>query len=108
SSVRQLAVTVDGTLARGVTAKDLALTVVARLGFGGASGHVLEFRGSCIEQLSIEGRLTLCNMSAETGARTSIIAPDEITFEYVRGKKLAPQGLEWEQAVGYWRSLRSD
>jgi len=105
---RQMAVQVDGTLSPGVTAKDLALAVVHAVGFGGAAGHLVEYRGSTIRGLSIEGRLTLCNMSAEAGARTGLVAPDETTVEFVRGRHFAPRGQVWDEAVRDWADLRTD
>ncbi len=105
---RTLAITVDGELAEGVTAKDIVLAVIARIGTGGGQGYVLEFRGSAIRALSMEARMTVCNMSIEAGARAGMIAPDETTFEYLKGRDHAPTGADWDAAVAAWRELRSD
>ena len=105
---RTMAVTVEGTLPAGVTAKDLVLAVIARIGTGGGQGHVLEYRGEAVRSLSMEGRMTLCNMSIEAGARAGMVAPDETTFDYLRGKPHAPVGADWDEAVDYWRSLATD
>ncbi len=105
---RQMAVTVEGELPEGVSAKDVVLAVIARIGTNGAAGHVIEYRGSAIEALSMEARMTICNMSIEAGARAGMIAPDETTFAYLRGRPHAPQGAAWHAAVEHWRSLRTD
>ncbi len=105
---RTMAVNVDGELPPGVTAKDLILAVIAQIGTGGGQGHVLEYRGSAIRSLSMEGRMTVCNMSIEAGARAGMIAPDDVTFEYLRGRAHAPTGMDWEDAVAYWRTLHTD
>jgi 3-isopropylmalate/(R)-2-methylmalate dehydratase large subunit len=105
---KTLAVTVEGKLRPGVTAKDLVLAVIARLGIGGGTGYVLEYRGSAIRALSMEERMTVCNMSIEAGARAGMIAPDETTFAYLKGRARAPSGAAWEQAVAAWRELPSD
>jgi 3-isopropylmalate/(R)-2-methylmalate dehydratase large subunit len=105
---RTMAITVDGTLAEGVTAKDIVLAVIARIGTGGGQGYVLEFRGSAIRALSMEARMTVCNMSIEAGARAGMIAPDETTFDYLRGRDHAPTGADWDAAVAAWSELRSD
>jgi 3-isopropylmalate/(R)-2-methylmalate dehydratase large subunit len=105
---RTLAVTVEGTLRPGVTAKDLILAVIARLGIGGGTGYVIEYRGSAIRALSMEERMTVCNMSIEAGARAGMIAPDETTFAYLKGRPRAPQGAAWDRAVAAWRELPSD
>lgn len=105
---KTMAITVDGALPEGVTAKDIILAVIAEIGTGGGQGHVLEYRGSAIEQLSMEARMTICNMSIEAGARAGMIAPDQTTFDYLRGRERAPQGEQWDAAVAYWSSLRSD
>ncbi|MGP9680987.1 MULTISPECIES: 3-isopropylmalate dehydratase large subunit [unclassified Brachybacterium] len=105
---KTMAITVDGTLRPGVTAKDIILAVIAKIGTGGGAGYVLEYRGEAIRKLSMEGRMTICNMSIEAGARAGMIAPDEITFEYVQGRPHAPRGADWDAAVEYWRTLRSD
>ena len=103
-----MAVTVEGELAPGVTAKDVALTIIGAIGTGGGIGHVMEYRGSAIRSLSMEGRMTLCNMSIEGGARAGLVAPDQTTFDYLRGRDHAPSGAEWEAAVSYWRTLTTD
>jgi 3-isopropylmalate/(R)-2-methylmalate dehydratase large subunit len=108
NSSKTLAVTVDGKLRPGVTAKDLVLAVIARLGIGGGTGHVIEYRGSAIRALSMEERMTVCNMSIEAGARAGMIAPDDVTFEYLKGRPRAPQGAAWDEAVAAWRELPSD
>ncbi|WP_242885044.1 3-isopropylmalate dehydratase large subunit [Actinomadura litoris] len=105
---KTMAVTVEGALPEGVTAKDLILAIIARIGTGGGQGHVIEYRGEAIRSLSMEGRMTVCNMSIEAGARAGMIAPDETTFAYLEGRPHAPQGEEWERAVEYWTSLRTD
>ena len=99
---------VDGRLARGVTAKDLALAIIARIGTAGGTGHAIEFAGSTIRGLSMEGRMTLCNMAIEAGARLGLVAVDEVTIDYLRGRPFAPKGAQWEQAVAAWRGLHSD
>ncbi len=98
----------DGQLAPGVTAKDMILALIAKIGVGGGTGHVLEYAGSAVRSLSMEARMTLCNMSIEGGARAGMIAPDETTFEYVAGRPQAPQGAAWDRAVAAWRALPSD
>ncbi len=105
---KSMAVTVTGELGRGVTSKDIILGVIARIGVGGGIGHVIEYRGSAIEALSMEARMTICNMSIEGGARAGMIAPDDTTIEYLRGRPYAPKGSDWEAAVAYWRSLPTD
>jgi 3-isopropylmalate/(R)-2-methylmalate dehydratase large subunit len=105
---RNMLVQVDGTLAHGVTAKDLVLAIIGRIGTAGGTGHVIEYAGEAIRALDMAGRLTVCNMSIEAGARAGLIAPDEVTFAYVKGKPYAPQGEAFEQAVAHWRSLVSD
>jgi 3-isopropylmalate/(R)-2-methylmalate dehydratase large subunit len=99
---------VRGQLAEGVTAKDLALGIIGQIGTDGATGYVIEYAGEAVRSLSMEARMTLCNMSIEAGARAGMIAPDETTFAYLRDKKFAPQGDKWEEAVSYWRTLPSD
>ena len=101
-------ITVDGPLAPGVTAKDMILAIIARIGADGAVGHAIEYAGSAIRGLSVEGRLTVCNMSIEAGARAGMIAPDDMTIAYLEGRPYAPKGEQWEKAVSYWRSLPSD
>jgi 3-isopropylmalate/(R)-2-methylmalate dehydratase large subunit len=105
---KTMAITVNGTLRPGVSAKDIILAVIARIGTGGGQGYVLEYRGSAIEQLSMEARMTICNMSIEAGARAGMVAPDETTFAFVKDRPHAPQGEDWDEAVRYWRSLRTD
>ena len=105
---KRLEVRVDGQLAPGVSAKDVILAVIARLGVGGGTGHVIEYRGDAIRALSMEERMTVCNMSIEAGARAGMIAPDETTFEYLAGRPHAPAGAGWDQAVAGWRALRTD
>jgi 3-isopropylmalate/(R)-2-methylmalate dehydratase large subunit len=105
---KTMAITVEGTLKPGVSAKDIILAVIAKIGTGGGAGYVLEYRGEAIRSLSMEGRMTICNMSIEAGARAGMVAPDETTFEYVKGRPHAPEGELWDEAVEYWRSLRTD
>ena len=105
---KTMAITVEGTLPPGVTAKDITLAVIATIGTGGGQGYVLEYRGSAIRGLSMEGRMTVCNMSIEAGARAGMVAPDEVTFEYLKGRPRAPQGAEWDAAVAYWKTLPTD
>jgi 3-isopropylmalate/(R)-2-methylmalate dehydratase large subunit len=105
---KTMAVTVDGELAAGVTAKDLVLTVIAMIGTGGGQGHVIEYRGEAIRALSMEARMTVCNMSIEAGARAGMIAPDETTFAYLKDRPHAPQGGDWDTALEMWRELRTE
>ncbi|MCN0180082.1 3-isopropylmalate dehydratase large subunit [Salinispora arenicola] len=105
---RTMAVNVVGDLAPGVTAKDLVLALIAQVGTGGGRGHVVEYRGEAIRKLSMEGRMTIANMSIEWGAKAGMIAPDETTFDYLRGRPNAPAGADWEAAVAYWRTLTTD
>ena len=105
---KNMRITVDGDLAPGVTAKDIILAIIGKIGTAGGTGHVIEFAGSAISGLSMEGRMTICNMAIEGGARAGMIAPDEETFAYLRGRPMAPQGEMWDEAVSYWRSLPSD
>lgn len=105
---KTMAITVEGSLKPGMSAKDIILAVIAKIGTGGGQGYVLEYRGEAIRNLSMEGRMTICNMSIEAGARAGMIAPDETTFEYVKGRPHAPTGEAWDEAVEYWKSLRSD
>lgn len=105
---KTMRITIDGTLGRGVTAKDLALYMMAKMTTGGATGYFVEYAGEAIRSLSMEGRLTLCNLSIEMGARGGMVAPDETTFAYIKGRSYAPKGKDWDDAVAYWRTLRSD
>jgi len=105
---KTMAINVEGTLRPGVTAKDIILAVIAKIGTGGGQGFVLEYRGSAIRALSMEARMTICNMSIEAGARAGMIAPDEITFAYLQGKPHAPEGQDWTDAVDYWKTLVTD
>lgn len=105
---KTMRITIDGTLGRGVTAKDLALYMMAKMTTGGATGYFVEYAGEAIRSLSMEGRLTLCNLSIEMGARGGMVAPDETTFAYIKGRNYAPKGKDWDDAVAYWRTLRSD
>ena len=102
------AVNVSGRLPEGCASKDIILALLAKIGVGGGTGHVFEYRGEAIRALTMEQRMTICNMSIEGGARAGLVAPDETTFEYIKGKKHAPQGAAWDEAVAYWRSLASD
>jgi 3-isopropylmalate/(R)-2-methylmalate dehydratase large subunit len=105
---KSMQIQVRGALDEGVTAKDLALGVIGQIATDGATGHVIEYTGEAVRALSMEGRMTLCNMSIEAGARAAMVAPDEITFAYVKGRRFAPRGLEWDRAVARWRGLASD
>jgi 3-isopropylmalate/(R)-2-methylmalate dehydratase large subunit len=105
---RNMRITVDGALAPGVHAKDVILAIIARISAAGGVGHVLEYAGSAIRNLSVEGRLTICNMSIEAGARAGMVAPDDTTFAYLRGRPYAPKGADWDKALAYWRTLPSD
>jgi 3-isopropylmalate/(R)-2-methylmalate dehydratase large subunit len=105
---KNLLVQVDGKLAPGVTAKDIVLAIIGKIGTAGGTGYTIEFAGPAIRSLSMEGRMTVCNMAIEAGARAGLVAVDEKTIEYVKGKPLAPTGVEWEHAVAYWRTLQSD
>ena len=105
---RMMAVNINGTLPDGVTAKDVVLALIAKVGTGGGQGFIVEYRGTTIEQLSMEGRMTICNMSIEWGAKAGMVAPDETTFAYLKGRPHAPEGEDWDAAVEYWRTLHSD
>lgn len=106
--LKTMAINVSGELPDGVTAKDLILAIIAKIGTGGGQGHIIEYRGEAIEKLSMEARMTICNMSIEAGARAGMIAPDEVTFNYLKDRPHAPQGADWDAAVEYWKSLRTD
>lgn len=101
-------ITVDGELGKGVTSKDIILYIISKISASGGTGYFLEYAGSAIRNLSMEARMTICNMSIEMGARGGLIAPDETTFEYLKGKQYAPKGEEWDKAVAYWKTLKSD
>ena len=105
---KNMLISVEGDLPFGVTAKDLILGIIGHIGTAGGTGHVIEYAGSAIRKLSMEGRMTVCNMSIEGGARAGLVAPDETTFEYVKGRPMAPKGAAWEQAVAFWKTLPSD
>ncbi|MEV0586272.1 3-isopropylmalate dehydratase large subunit [Nonomuraea sp. NPDC050310] len=105
---KTMAIEVKGELPVGVTAKDLILAIIAKIGTGGGQGYIVEYRGEAIRKLSMEGRMTICNMSIEAGARAGLIAPDETTFAYLKGRPHAPQGADWDAAVEYWRTLQTD
>ena len=105
---KNLLVKVEGSLAKGVTAKDVVLAIIGRIGTAGGTGYTIEFAGSAIRSLSMEGRMTVCNMAIEAGARAGLVAVDDKTIEYVRGRPFAPKGVEFDQAVAYWRTLHSD
>jgi 3-isopropylmalate/(R)-2-methylmalate dehydratase large subunit len=106
--VKTLLVRVEGLLAPGVTAKDLVLAVIGRIGTAGGTGYAIEFAGSTIRSLSMEGRMTVCNMAIEAGARSGMVAPDEVTFAYLKGRPFAPRAADWDRAVAYWRTLPAD
>src|SRR5262249_17039811 len=105
---RWMAITVDGDTPAGITAKDIILAIIGKIGTGGGIGHIIEYRGSPIRALSMEGRRPVCNMSIEAGARAGLVGPDDTTFEYLEGRPFAPHGRAWEEAVEYWRTLRTD
>ena len=105
---KTMAVTVEGSLPAGVTAKDMVLTLIAHTGTGGGQGYIVEYRGPAIEELSMEGRMTVCNMSIEWGAKAGLIAPDQTTFDYIEGRPEAPKGADWEAAVAHWKTLVTD
>ena len=106
--MKNMRVNVEGPLARGVTAKDVVLAIIGRIGTAGGTGYAIEFAGSAIRALSMEGRMTVCNMAIEAGARAGMVGVDDTTIEYLKGRPFAPQGAEWERAVAYWRTLKSD
>ena len=108
SPSKTMEVRVDGTLGQGVSAKDVVLAIIGRIGAAGGTGHVIEFTGDVIRALSVEGRLTVANMSIEGGARSGMIAPDDVTFAYLKGRPMAPKGADWDKAVAWWRTLPSD
>jgi 3-isopropylmalate/(R)-2-methylmalate dehydratase large subunit len=108
SQAKTFRITVDGELPFGVTAKDIILDIIGRIGTDGATGYVIEYAGSAIRALTIEGRMTICNMSIEAGARAGLIAPDETTFAYLKGRRFSPTGAAWDKAVAHWRTLPSD
>ena len=105
---KTMAINVEGTLKTGVSAKDIILAIIAKIGANGGQGYVLEFRGSAIRALSMEGRMTICNMAIEAGARAGMVAPDQTTFDYLEGRPHAPQGADWDEAVAYWKTLPTD
>src|SRR5690606_15507255 len=105
---RTMEIRIDGSLPRGVTAKDVILNVIGRIGASGATGHVIEFTGKAIRDMSMEGRMTICNMAIEAGARSGLVAPDEKTIAYLRGRPHAPAEADWDAAVAYWLKFRSD
>ena len=108
SRPKTMRITVDGELSKGVTAKDVALYMMSKMTTSGATGYFVEYAGSAIRNLTMEGRLTLCNLSIEMGARGGMVAPDEVTFEYIKGRESAPQGEAWDKALAYWKTLKSD
>ena len=105
---KTMAIEIDGQLPTGVGAKDVILAIIAKIGTGGGQGHIIEYRGEAVRAMSMEQRMTLCNMSIEAGARAGMVAPDETTFDYVRGREFAPAGADWDAAVDYWRTLPTD
>ena len=106
--MKNMRVNVEGQLARGVTPKDVVLAIIGRIGIAGGTGYAIEYAGSAIRAMSMEGRMTVCNMSIEAGARAGMVGVDDTTIEYLKGRRFAPQGAEWERAVAYWRTLKSD
>lgn len=108
SKPKSMRINVEGELKKGVCSKDIILYIISKLGTGGGTGHFVEFAGSAIRSLSMEARMTICNMSIEMGARGGMIAPDEVTFEYLKGREFAPKGEHWDKAMAYWKTLRSD
>ena len=105
---KTMAVNIEGELPKGVTAKDIILAIIAKIGTGGGQGYVIEYRGEALKKLSMDARMTICNMSIEAGARAGMIAPDEVTFEYLKGRPHAPEGDMWDKAVEYWKTLKTD
>ena len=105
---KNMRITVNGRLPAGCTAKDLILAIIGKIGTAGGTGYVIEYAGPAIKDLSMEGRMTVCNMTIEAGARAGLVAPDEKTFEYLKGRPQSPKGGQWEQAVEYWKALPSD
>jgi 3-isopropylmalate/(R)-2-methylmalate dehydratase large subunit len=108
SPAKNMRVRIDGSVGAGVTAKDIVLAIIGRIGTAGGTGHVIEYAGDAIRALSMEGRMTVCNMSIEAGARAGLIAPDETTFDYIKGRPMAPKGAAWDAAVTWWKTLHSD
>ncbi|OYN90042.1 3-isopropylmalate dehydratase large subunit [Parenemella sanctibonifatiensis] len=108
SRPKTMAVNINGDLPEGVTPKDVVLALISKVGTGGGAGHIVEYRGSTIENMSMEGRMTICNMSIEWGAKAGMVAPDEKTFAYIEGRPHAPRGADWDEAVAYWKTLRTD
>lgn len=108
SKAKKMRITVDGILEHGVTSKDIILYIIAKISAAGATGYFVEYAGSAIQSLSMEARMTICNMSIEMGARGGLIAPDETTFEYLKGKQYTPKGADWDQAVAHWKTLKTD
>ena len=105
---KTMRITVDGKLGKGVTAKDVALYMMSKMTTSGATGYFVEYAGEAVRSLTMEGRLTLCNLSIEMGARGGMVAPDETTFEYIKGREYAPKGEAWDKALAYWKTLKSD
>lgn len=105
---KKMKIEVNGTLGKGVTAKDIALYIISKITTAGGTGYFIEYAGSAITSLSMEGRMTLCNLSIESGARGGMIAPDEVTFNYVKGREFAPKGADWDKALAYWKTLKTD
>ena len=108
TKTKNMLIRVDGELGEGVTSKDIILYIIGLIGTAGGTGYTIEFGGSAIETLSMEARMSISNMAIEAGARAGIIAPDQITYDYLKGRPMSPSGQDWEQAVAYWNSLRSD
>jgi 3-isopropylmalate/(R)-2-methylmalate dehydratase large subunit len=108
SKAKKMRITVNGVLGNGVTSKDIILYIIAKISAAGATGYFVEYAGSAIQRLSMEARMTICNMSIEMGARGGLIAPDETTFDYLKGKQYAPKGADWDKAVAHWKTLKTD